>query len=580
MKTNTISQALTLLRSPHCLVVLVLGFSAGVPSLLISSTLGIWLRGAGASYETIGYAVWIGLIYALKWVWAPMLDLWRLPWLSKLGRRRSWLVFSQACIFIGLVCIACTDPQQHLTIFIMFACLVAFFSATQDIAVDAYRLEIVGHDQQAAVAASYITGFRLALLAAGSGALLMTTYLGSSDYRYYYRAWQITYLTFALLMIPAIIISLTISEPEIKLQQSALAESEFSFSKQLVSVILVLFLVVSLPIMVTAIMDQAWPRALFYALILATCLSPWGKSQILPVRVLLRRMRHHLKIAARSKEIPNFDFVHQSVSIIIMLIILVTLYAMSKAYWYGAWPRGTLYLLVFVGCVLAPGRFLMAPILTPMVEFIQRYRWQALLIIGIVSTYKLADTMAGGMVEIFLLDNGFTANIVAVIPRGIGMIFTIIGATASIFLIARFKVLPVLFFGGVICAVTNVLYILLIQYQGITPPSESIWEQLTALNPHLWTLVWIVIVDNLSAGMATSALLAYLSGLTNLKFSASQYAMLSSMMLLFPKFFGGYSGQIVKTYGYEHFFTVCVLLGIPSSLLIIWAWVKQRTLKV
>ncbi|UYZ83847.1 MFS transporter [Entomomonas sp. E2T0] len=600
MRTNTVKHSVSALKLHPHLVILVLGFSAGIPSLLISSTLGIWLLGAGASFETIGYLGWIGLIYALKWVWAPMLDQWRLPWLGRLGRRRSWLLFAQICIFTGLVCVALTDPQDYLRLFIIFACLVAFFSATQDIALDAYRLEIADQSQQAKLAALYIIGFRTALLIAGAGSLLLATYLGTSEQRYYYTAWQITYMVFAVLMIPAMLVTLFSAEPNIHIKQEEIAEAEFSFGRQLFAVVLVLFLVVSLPVMITAIMDKAWPRALLYALILITGLSPWGKSQILPVRILLRRMRHHLKLTARAKEIPNFDFVHQSISIIVMLIVLVTIYASSKAYIQGAWPRGTLYLLIFFGCITAPGRFLMAPILTPMVEFIQRYRWQALLILAIVSTYKLADTMPLNMIDVFLLKHGFSQNIIAIVVKGFGIVLTIIGAGFSVFLINKFRIMPVLFFGGVACAFTNLLYILLINDQGsiavltagdygyflvhnsvafygAIQPLPSIWEQVINFDPHIWTLISIVIFDSLSAGIAVSALLAYLAGLTNIKFSATQYAMLSSVMLLLPKFMGGYSGRILTYYDYDYqkFFWICVLSGLPTLLFIGWAWLKQ-----
>lgn len=583
------------------LVILVLGFSAGIPSLLISSTLGIWLLGAGASFETIGYLGWVGLIYALKWVWAPMLDQWQLPVLNRLGRRRSWLLFSQLCIFISLICVASTDPQSLLQLFFIFACLVAFFSATQDIALDAYRLEIADQSQQAKLAALYIVGFRIALLVAGAGSLLLATYLGTSERYYYYHAWQVTYMIFAVLMLPAMFVTLLSREPDINIKHDQSSESDFSFGRQLFAIVLVLFLVISLPVMITAIMDNAWPRALFYGLVLATGLSPWGKSQILPVRILLRKMRHYLKLTARSKEIPNFDFVHQSISIIIMLIVLVTIYASGKAFMQGAWPRGILYLLIFIGCLTAPGRFLMAPILTPMVEFVQRYRWQALLILAIVSTYKLTDTMPMNMIDVFLLKHGFSQNVIAVLVKGFGIILTIVGAWFSVFLIGRFKVMPVLFLGALTCALTNLLYILLIDVQstisalttghysyflintgfafyGESYSAPTIWQQVIDFDPQIWTLITIVVFDSLSSGMAVSALLAYLAGLTNIKFSATQYAMLSSVMLLLPKLLGGYSGKILTYYNndYQTFFWICVLAGIPTLIFISWAWLREN----
>lgn len=587
-------------KLPSQLVIFVLGFAAGIPNLLIASTLGFWLLGAGASFETIGYLSWIGLIYALKWVWAPMLDQWKLPLLGRLGRRRSWLLLSQALIFLGLVCVSFTDPQHYLYLFFLFACLVAFFSATQDIALDAYRLEIADQSLQPKLAALYIIGFRAAWLLAGAGSLLLANYFGTTEQHYVFRAWQITYFIFALLMLPAILITLLSEEPAITVKHDQLDESEFSFSRQLFAIVLVLFLVISIPVMITAIMDQAWPRALLYGLIIVTALSPWGRSQILPVRILLRRMRHHLKLAARAKEIPNFDFVHQSISIIIMLIILVAIYASAKAFIHGAWPRGTLYFLIFLGCISAPGRFLMAPILTPIVEFIQRYRWQALLILAIVSTYKLADTMPLNMIDVFLLKHGFSQNTIAILVKGFGIVLTIFGAAFSVLLINRFKVMPILFLGGFACAFTNLLYIPLANipgsvvlmsgqygsalissgfaFYGAVTPVPTVWQQIINFEPQIWALISIVVCDSLSSGIAVSALLAYLAGLTNIKFSATQYAMLSSVMLLLPKLLGGYSGKILTYYDYDYakFFLICVLIGIPTLVFIGWAWIREK----
>src|SRR5690606_26245267 len=163
--------ALAAYATPATLALLLLGFAAGLPYMLVFSTLSVWLREAGVARETIGFASLIGLAYAFKWVWAPMLDQWRLPLLGKLGRRRSWLVLSQSLVAIGLAGMALCDPQQYLPWLIALAVLVAFAAATQDIAVDAYRLEIAEDSRQAALAASYMAGYRVAVLLATAGAL-------------------------------------------------------------------------------------------------------------------------------------------------------------------------------------------------------------------------------------------------------------------------------------------------------------------------------------------------------------------------------------------------------------------------
>ena len=242
--------AIAAYSSPSTLVLLLLGFAAGLPYMLVFSTLSVWLREAGVARETIGFASLIGLAYAFKWVWSPLLDQWRLPVLGKLGRRRSWLVLSQILIAIGLAGMALCDPQTHLTWLISLAVLVAFASATQDIAVDAYRLEIVDDTRQAALAASYMAGYRVAALLATAGALYFAEGFGSTVLLYQHAAWAGTYLLFALLMLPGLLTSLWMREPDVPLR-TQLAAARYGFSHQIVSVLVLIVLLVSVPAMFT-----------------------------------------------------------------------------------------------------------------------------------------------------------------------------------------------------------------------------------------------------------------------------------------------------------------------------------------
>ena len=125
-----------------------LGFSAGLPLLLVFGTLSFWLREAGIDRTTIGFLSWVALAYAFKWVWAPLVDRMPLPGLTtRLGRRRGWLLFAQVWVMAGLVGMALTDPQQDLPRLVLFALLTAFASATQDIALDAYRIESASEEK-------------------------------------------------------------------------------------------------------------------------------------------------------------------------------------------------------------------------------------------------------------------------------------------------------------------------------------------------------------------------------------------------------------------------------------------------
>lgn len=538
--------ALAAYASPASLALLLLGFAAGLPAVLVFSTLSVWLREAGVSRETIGYASWISLAYAFKWVWSPMLDQWRLPWIGFLGRRRSWLILSQVLIAGGLIGMAFCDPKYHLGLLIAFAVMVAFSSATQDIAIDAYRLEIAEERLQATLAASYMTGYRVAMLLASAGALFLAEWLGSTDVGYSLAAWSGTYLTFALLIIPGLITSLIISEPPaIMLPREA---SPHTVNQQLLAVALLIVLVVSVPGMVNAIIASAWPRAILYGLLVIGTLSQSGRALLLPVRRILRAARRHRRPA-------HNDFAYQAVSVVILMILTVSITGMCQAFFGGHWPRGFMYLLICSLCLSLPGRILMGPVMTPISDFILRYRWQALILLGLVATYRMSDTVMGVMANVFYIDQGFTKDQIAGVSKVFGLVMTLLGAAVGGFLIVCFNILPILFLGGLASALTNLLFL-----------------ALTGMGANLPMLIMTISLDNFSAGMAATAFVAYLSSLTNLKFSATQYALLSSLMMLLPRILGGYSGVMVEKLGYHDFFLLTAALGIPTLILIAWQW--------
>jgi PAT family beta-lactamase induction signal transducer AmpG len=198
-------------------------------------------------------------------------------------------------------------------------------------------------------------------------------------------------------------------------------------------------------------------------------------------------------------------------------------------------------------------------VLTPVNDFILRYRWQAFLLLGLIATYRMSDTVMGVMANVFYIDQGFTKDQIASVSKLFGLVMTLIGAGFGGLLIVRFGILPILFIGGAASAATNLLFLML-----------------TGMGADLQMLIVTISADNFSAGLATAAFVAYLSSLTNLKFSATQYALLSSIMLLLPRLIGGYSGVMVEKFGYAQFFLVTALLGIPTLLLIILQWRRER----
>ncbi len=199
---------------PHVARMLLLGFSAGLPLLLVFGTLSFWLREAGVDLSTIGFFSLVGLVYGFKWTWSPLVDQLPIPVLTRLmGRRRSWLLASQLLVVIGLCCMALSDPALGLQHMVALALLTAFASATQDIALDAFRIESAEIAEQGAMAASYQAGYRSAMLVASAGALLIAAAFDANEATYEQAPWAATYFIMAALMSVGIVTVLLSSEP-------------------------------------------------------------------------------------------------------------------------------------------------------------------------------------------------------------------------------------------------------------------------------------------------------------------------------------------------------------------------------
>jgi PAT family beta-lactamase induction signal transducer AmpG len=274
----------------------------------------------------------------------------------------------------------------------------------------------------------------------------------------------------------------------------------------------------------------------------------------------------------------RYGFMHQLASVFVLIILLVSVPAMctqlyntnfaSVLFEGNSWMdllledraflRAILYIILTTACLSSFGRKGLAPVLTPINDFIIRYRWQAFLLLGLIATYRMSDTVMGVMANVFYIDQGFTKDQIASVSKIFGLVMTLVGAGFGGLLIVRFGILPILFVGGLTSAATNLLFLMLAD-----------------MGPNLKMLIVAISLDNFSSGLATSAFVAYLSSLTNLKFSATQYALLSSIMLLLPRLIGGYSGVMVEKFGYHNFFLITALLGVPTLVMILLQWAKE-----
>ncbi|MDB5829784.1 MAG: AmpG family muropeptide transporter, partial [Variovorax sp.] len=392
--------ALKVYLEPATLRMLALGFSAGLPLLLVLGTLSFRLREAGIDRATIGFLSWVGLAYGFKWVWAPLVDRLPLPPLTTLlGRRRGWLLLAQGIVIVGLVGMAVNDPSAGLRPMIWCALMVAFGSATQDIALDAFRIESAETRKQAALAAAYQTGYRLAMIWAGAGVLWVAAWAETSGASGYQNgAWKAAYLVMAGSMAVGVLTVLLSPEP-------------------------------------------------------------------------IRRVLPQPKNAAE---------------------------------------------------------WLQSVLIEPFADFIRRYKWQAALILSLIAIYRISDVVMGIMANPFYVDMGFTKEEVANVSKVFGVVMTLVGAFVGGVLSMRVGVMRVLMLGAVLSAASNLLFA---------------W--LAGRGHDLHALIAVVSADNLAGGIASAAFIAYLSSLTNVSYSATQYALFSSLMLLLPKFIAGYSGVFV-----------------------------------
>jgi PAT family beta-lactamase induction signal transducer AmpG len=418
------AEAFAAYRRPYILAMLALGFSAGLPFLLVFSTLSAWLTQVDISRATIGMFSWVGLTYSIKVFWAPVVDRLPIPWLTRaLGRRRSWMLCAQLGIATGLLGLSMSDPGHALGPVVWLALLVAFSSATQDIAVDAWRIEAAPAEEQGAMAAAYQLGYRIALLVSGAGALFLAAEFG----------WSLAYTVMAGCVGVGVLSCLLTQEPA---ASAAALASTFDSDKR----------------------GLARGAQWFYLAVVG----------------------------------PFMDFFERN----------------------GVVLGGTI--LLFIGL------------------------------------FRVTDITMGVMANPFYLDSGYTLKEVAAIAKGFGVFMTIFGALAGGLIVARLGAQRTLVVGGLLVIATNLSFALL----AMDP------------DPSLAGLAMVISADNFSGGIAATAFIAYLSGLTNVSYTATQYALFSSLFTLPGKLMAGASGWVVDSYGYPIFFLYTSALGIPALLII------------
>ena len=427
------AEGLRVYLKPRVIGMLFLGFSAGLPLLLVGGTFSAWLRDIGVELASIGFLSWVGMAHSIKVLWAPLIDRLPVPILTRLlGRRRSWMLLAQLVIAGALLGMSMSNPLEHLEWVALWAVLAAFGSATQDVAIDAYRVEAEAKHRQAAMAATYVTGYRVAILAAGAGALHIAAL----------QDWSLAYGLMAGMMLIGVATTLVIAEPSVEITDATRAQEA--------------------------------------------------------------RLTQHLSQSVHS------------------------------------------------GWRLQLSGWVFNAFIAPFTEFFERYGRVAFIILLFIATFRVSDIFMGTMANPFYLDIGFSKEQIANIAAAFGLAMTLAGAALGGLMVARFGIAPILILTAFMAPATNLIF-----------------ACLSFIGPQPDGLIVAIIADNITGGLAISVFIAYLSSLTNTAYTATQYALFSSLMTLPGQFAAGFTGVLATQLGWVHFFMATALTGLPAIILAI-----------
>ncbi len=475
--------------------------------LLIFGTLSLWLREAGVDRSTATFFSWAILGYSFKFVWAPLVDRLPIPILTKLlGRRRSWILVSQFAVIASIVLMASTDPRESLTAMAIAAVCLGFASATQDVVIDAFRIESAVPRLQAMLSSTYIAGYRIGMIVAGAMALYLAESFGSTSQAYSYAAWQKTYTLMAAVMLIGVVTTLLVKEP-----QHLDVASEFDTKDHL------RFLLVFAASVASFI-------AVLWAIPAAPKLFEGGTQSL-------------------------FKFVFGSVSM---------LAALSVAYLCAV---GSKSLGLINPAMIDQGYK------QPIQDFFKRYGKLAVWVLFLVGFYRISDIVLGVITNVFYYDMGYTKTEIASLSKVFGVIMTITGSFIGGIIALRIGVMKALQSAAILVVITNLLFCWLTQV-GLNHTDLSFSVPLIGDMAFPAELALVITIDNLVQGLSLAAFIAWLSSLTNVSFTATQYAIFSSIMTMLPKVIGGFSGTYVDAFGYTNFFLFASAIGLPVIALI------------
>ena len=402
--------AFTAFLDRRALIMLFLGFSAGIPILLIFSSLSLWLGEAGIDKSAVTFFSWAALGYSFKFVWAPLVDELPVPVLTKLlGRRRAWLLIAQLLIICAISIMAFSDPslgQSYLYQMAAGAVLLGFSAATQDIVIDAYRIELAETQMQTVLASTYNAGYRIGMIVAGAGALFLAAYLGTAKGNYIYEAWKWTYLAMAAVMLVGIATTLCIREPQVDRVRKEYKRVDYY---RLVAV--------------------------FFVSVVSFVLSYIYSGKFTEMLIQLWSIKDSFALFC----FEALRFIGSGAVAFLVGSSLVKMGAVNKQMAYETWVN-------------------------PVADFFKRYGVKlALVLLLLIGFYRISDIIAGVISNVFYQDLNFTKEQIAEAVKVYGVIFSLVGGFLGGLLAQRMNIMKLMFVGAILASSTNLIFIGLVK---------------------------------------------------------------------------------------------------------------------
>ncbi|MEO5493962.1 MAG: MFS transporter [Sphingomonas sp.] len=525
------------LRTHKSASMLAFGFSSGLPFALLVGTLTAWLGEVGVKLATIGVLSWIGLTYSFKFLWSPLVDRYNLPVLGGLGRRKSWIVLCQALMIIGLLGLVVTDPAVHIARFALFAFLGSIGSATQDIAIDGWRIDVA--DEKTPVellSAVNQLGYRTAAIVGGAGALFLAARM----------SWPTVYLVMAGVMAVMLVIALTAPDTARTPSEAALLGEPGEIDARTRAIALL-------------VVGASWTWAI--------------------VTLLLFMISMLAPVAPGGKPPSPAEFLKIYGPIIVFATVLVPLGV--AAILNGLKTRGR-HVQHEVDRTTSPTRsvanHLYGALIAPLADLIARLRWGVLVVIGLILTYALCYNIWASFAYPFYLDYmHYTKDEVAFASKVFGIVMSILGVSIGGYLFLKIGRFPTVLIGAILPIFGNFVYADLADgAPGIDAVLHTLRLDVLAAwfgsDERMARLLLTICYENISTGIAGAALVAYVSGIVSKKFAAVQYAVLSSLTFLIGSLGKGVAGEMFDKYGYAPVFRYVAVIGLLAILFVLFEW--------